>query len=153
LPRTCWWKPVCPGIAPMHPNCPLNFPIICSCGRSYSRDAWTTLTHDGVQSGYHEGKRLQFFEDLEMRRCVCGSTMSVPLRLMNQHEGRKVSMIHLCRHSESKLGRVRSPRTDIEYCLQCGAALSGELFEAFKGEKTTYESDAGSEDDDLLIDT
>jgi hypothetical protein len=68
----------------MHPNYLFEFPITCACGKTYSRDAWTTLIHDGVQSGYHEGKNLQFFEDLEMRRCACGSTMSVPLRLVNQ---------------------------------------------------------------------
>ena len=84
LPRTRCWKPCPAGTHTMHPNYPIDFPITCACGKAYSRDAWTSLTHDGVQSGYHEGKRLQFFEDLEMRRCACGSTMSVPLRLVNQ---------------------------------------------------------------------
>ena len=137
----------------MHPNCPFDFPITCSCGKSYSRDAWTSLTHDGVQSGYHEGKRLQFFEDLEMRRCVCGSTMSVPLRLLNQQRGARLAMSYQCRHFGSGLGKVRSLRTGIEYCLQCGAALSGEQYERLEGEKTADENDTRSEVDDTLIDT
>jgi len=62
-------------------------------------------------------------------------------------------MIHRCRNCESKLGKVRSPRTDIEYCLQCGAALSGEQDERVEGEKTGDESDTGYEIDDSLIET
>ena len=102
----------------------LNFPITCSCGKSYSRDAWTTLINDGVQSGYHAGKGLQFFEDLELRRCACGSTMAVPVRLMNQY-GYTFPITHRCEHCGSEREKVRSPRTGIEYCLQCSAAVSG----------------------------
>jgi hypothetical protein len=135
----------------MHPNCSFDFPITCSCGKSYSRDAWTTLSHDGVQSGYHEGKRFQFFEDLEMRRCVCGSTMSVPIRLLSRQ--RDDSMIHRCRHFGSGLSKIRSIRTGIEYCLQCGAAVNGEQYERLKGEKMAGENDTRSEVDDTRIDT
>ena len=62
-------------------------------------------------------------------------------------------MTHRCRHCESELGKIRSSRTDIEYCLQCGAVLSGELFEPLEGKQTADENDTGSESDDLLIDT
>jgi len=61
---------------------PEVFPITCSCGRSYSRAVWPLLHFDGIQTGYHELKRRWIFDDMEMRRCVCGSTMSVPLRLL-----------------------------------------------------------------------
>lgn len=62
-------------------------------------------------------------------------------------------MTHRCRHCGSELGKVRSPRTDIEYCLQCGAALSGEQYERLEGEKAADENDTGSEVNDTLIDT
>ena len=62
-------------------------------------------------------------------------------------------MIHRCGHCESELGKVRSLRTDIEYCLQCGATLSDELFEPLEREKAGDENDTGYEDDDPLIDT
>lgn len=64
-----------------------DFPVTCSCGNSYPRDAWRTLPIDGIQSGYHAEKRIYIFEDMELRRCTCGSTMSVPVRVANQ-EGR-----------------------------------------------------------------
>ncbi len=57
-----------------------GFPIICACGRSYSREDWLVLCFDGIQTGYHEKKRRQIFDDLEMRRCLCGSTMTVPVK-------------------------------------------------------------------------
>ena len=98
-----------------------NFPITCSCGRAYSRAAWTTLANDGVQSGYHEGKHRHIFEDLEMRRCACGSTLSVPVRLM-ERKGRAVPVILHCENCRSRQVTVRSPRTGIEYCVKCGAA-------------------------------
>lgn len=59
-----------------------DFPITCSCGRSYSREAWKTLRFDGVQTGFHEMKRSRIFEDLEMRRCLCGSTMALPVNIL-----------------------------------------------------------------------
>jgi hypothetical protein len=70
--------------AHMHRTQPCKFPVTCSCGRSYSRFDWKTLNYDGFQSGYNENRHLQIFEDLELRRCVCGSTMSVPVRLLIQ---------------------------------------------------------------------
>lgn len=42
------------------------------------------LRFDGVQTGYDEAKRRRVFEDLEMRRCMCGSTMAVPVRFMQK---------------------------------------------------------------------
>lgn len=62
-------------------------------------------------------------------------------------------MIHQCRNCESNLGKVRSSRTEIEYCLQCGAALNGVLFEPLEGKKTADENDYGYDDDDFFIDT
>ena len=61
---------------------PEVFPISCSCGRTYSRADWPLLRFDGIQTGYHELKRRWIFDDMELRRCVCGSTISVPLRLL-----------------------------------------------------------------------
>lgn len=58
------------------------FPITCSCGRTYSREAWTALQFDGIQSGYHEEKHCQVFDDMEMRRCLCGSTMSIFVKVL-----------------------------------------------------------------------
>jgi len=66
-------------------NMPLthvDFPITCSCGRSYSREEWDFLLFDGVQTGFHDMKCCQFFEDLEMRRCLCGSTMALPVKIV-----------------------------------------------------------------------
>ena len=62
-------------------------------------------------------------------------------------------MSYQCRHFSSGLGKVRSLRTGIEYCLQCGAALSGEQYERLEGEKMADENDTMSEVDDTLIDT
>lgn len=72
------------GNAFMNQHHTFDFPVTCFCVKSYSRDAWTTLIMDGVQSGYRELKRLQIFEDMELRRCACGSTMAAPVRLLNQ---------------------------------------------------------------------
>ncbi|HWR72308.1 MAG TPA: hypothetical protein VN604_04010 [Nitrospirota bacterium] len=66
----------------MHQSQHADFPITCSCGRSYSREAWKTLQFDGVQTGFHEMKHYQFYEDLEMRRCLCGSTMALPVKIL-----------------------------------------------------------------------
>lgn len=59
-----------------------DFPITCSCGRSYSREAWDALRFDGILTGFHEIKRYQCFDDLEMRRCLCGSTMALPVKIL-----------------------------------------------------------------------
>jgi hypothetical protein len=66
----------------MHEAACMTFPVQCSCGRSYSRDSWKTLRFDGIQTGYDEEKHIQVFEDMELRRCLCGSTMAVPKKLL-----------------------------------------------------------------------
>ena len=108
----------------MHHTHFFNFPITCSCGRAYSRDNWMTLANDGIQSGYHEGKHRHIFEDLEMRRCACGSTLSVPVSLIDR-KGRRVPVILHCGNCGSRQVAVRSPLTGTEYCLKCGAEVSG----------------------------
>ena len=62
-------------------------------------------------------------------------------------------MTHRCWHCGSELGKVRSPRTDMEYCIQCGAAASDGQFERLEEEKTADENDTGPEVDDSLIDS
>jgi ribosomal protein L37AE/L43A len=68
-------------------------------------------------------------------------------------EERGVNMTHRCWHCGSELGKVRSSLTGIEYCLQCGAAVSGEQYELLEGEKTATENDIKSEVDDTSVDT
>jgi hypothetical protein len=43
----------------------------CACGREYTRDDWGKLDYCGLQDG--EG------ETLELRLCLCGSTIAVVL--------------------------------------------------------------------------
>lgn len=50
---------------------------VCSCGRRFTKRAWKRLEYVGVwhlpaEAGYEE-------QNLEMRNCVCRSTMSVDL--------------------------------------------------------------------------
>lgn len=57
-------------------------------------------------------------------------------------------MIHRYENCGSELGKIRSPLTDMEYCLQCGAAVSDGDGEQSEGEKKADENDAGPEVDD-----
>jgi hypothetical protein len=48
----------------------LQWPKACRCGRSWSRDEWATLVFVGYTDGGEDG-------ELELRNCVCGSTVAV----------------------------------------------------------------------------
>ena len=53
---------------------PPSWPKHCACGLSWTADAWNGLTLYGQWhvDPYH----------LEMRHCTCGSTITMPLRLL-----------------------------------------------------------------------
>ena len=75
------WRPV-GAEAPENPDGQTfqgKFPVFCPCGMAYDYTAWLTLKYDGIQSGYDELKGRQVFDDLEMRRCACGSSMAIPV--------------------------------------------------------------------------
>ncbi len=57
------------------------FPKHCSCGVMYSVRDWITLRPHGVFRGTDESTGRRFGDDLEIRVCVCGSSMAV--KLMN----------------------------------------------------------------------
>lgn len=54
------------------------FPKTCGCGAAYAEEAWRALNFDGIQEGSDDTGR-RFAADLEMRRCLCGSTICVPI--------------------------------------------------------------------------
>ena len=58
---------------------PKQFPKICSCGLPWTMRQWTALHYDGIQPGYDEFGRRFYPYDLELRRCLCGSTMAIPI--------------------------------------------------------------------------
>ncbi len=47
------------------------FPKHCGCGRIYTRHDWRKLPYVGVM--------IDEPNDLELRNCVCGSTLSMPI--------------------------------------------------------------------------
>jgi hypothetical protein len=47
----------------------VRWPVRCACGRSWSRDQWTSLSL--------VGKLLTEDDSLELRQCVCLSTLAV----------------------------------------------------------------------------
>jgi hypothetical protein len=49
-----------------------EWPVACACGRAYTQEQWTTLRLVGAQDDEDA--------ELEMRVCVCGSTISVTVR-------------------------------------------------------------------------
>jgi len=61
---------------------------------------------------------------------VCPYATSEPTK------GRGVSMTHRFGNFGSKLGKVRSLGTDIEYCLQRSADLSGEQYERLEEQRS-----------------
>ena len=56
-----------------------EFPKRCSCGAVYDASAWRTLTPLGVFRGIDDRTGRRFGRDLELRVCVCGSSIAVRL--------------------------------------------------------------------------
>jgi len=56
-----------------------SFPKNCSCGAVYTADIWSVLTYCGIISGVCEGSSGRFFDDLELRKCRCGTSLAVKL--------------------------------------------------------------------------
>ncbi len=55
------------------------FPKACSCGAVYDESEWTSLPAHGFFAGIEEKSGRRFGSDLEIRVCVCGSSISVEL--------------------------------------------------------------------------
>ena len=62
------------------------FPKMCSCGAVYHEPDWMSLPPHGVFLGTDESTGRQFSTDLEIRVCVCGSSMAVQLNESNAAE-------------------------------------------------------------------
>lgn len=56
------------------------FPKKCSCGAVYQESDWASLPFHGIFNGTDEDTGRQFCRDLEIRVCVCGSSMAVKLK-------------------------------------------------------------------------
>ncbi len=56
---------------------PNQFPVKCACGKSYTKKEWYRLNHKGIQVNVVDGKR--YYDDMELRDCICESTLSVTL--------------------------------------------------------------------------
>ena len=56
------------------------FPKKCSCGAVYDESGWTFLQSHGVFLGTEERTGRRFGNDLEIRVCVCGSSVAVELK-------------------------------------------------------------------------
>lgn len=81
----CWpgadsfsgWEPA-PGRLPKRTvYAPGSFPVVCSCGRRHNASAWCVLFFVGIQSNADEATGRRYSADLELRNCICGSTISV----------------------------------------------------------------------------
>ena len=85
------WKPVSAAASPEMPGqiSRNRFPVSCSCGMTYTYEEWLTMRYDGIQTGYDERTGRQMFDDLEMRRCLCGSSMTMPVRVLRAAERRR----------------------------------------------------------------
>ncbi len=55
------------------------FPKRCSCGAVYHEPDWLSLPFHGIFRGTDDSTGRQFSCDLEIRVCVCGSSMAVDL--------------------------------------------------------------------------
>lgn len=62
------------------------FPKKCDCGIVHTELKWKRLKVMGVQSGYG------FLTDFEMRDCVCGSTIGVPIVMARDLGPRKANL-------------------------------------------------------------
>jgi len=59
------------------------FPKQCSCGATYHELDWLILPYHRIFRGTDESTGRQFSADLEIRVCVCGSSMAVQLKESN----------------------------------------------------------------------
>lgn len=59
------------------------FPKKCSCGAIYHEPDWASLPFHGIFRGTDETAGRQLSRDLEIRSCVCGSSMAVELKEIN----------------------------------------------------------------------
>lgn len=51
----------------------------CSCGKKYTKEQWDALPFVGVWPRMIDGLVLSH-DDLELRTCLCGSTIAVPMK-------------------------------------------------------------------------
>jgi len=59
------------------------FPKQCSCGAIYNESDWLLQPYHGIFRGTDDSTGRQFSSDLEIRVCVCGSSMAVQLNESN----------------------------------------------------------------------
>ena len=57
-----------------------SFPKQCLCGAVYQESDWMSLPYHGVFSGTDESTGRRFGSNLEIRVCVCGSSLAVQLK-------------------------------------------------------------------------